>query len=63
MEVNMSVIQFEGMVLQKDRIGRIWLDDSNVFCQYGDKQLLLKEFEDPDWAEFIFKNFILSQLG
>jgi len=54
---------FEGMVLKKDRICRIWIDDCNMFCQYRDGSMLSKKFEESDWAQCIFKNFFFLNWG
>jgi len=56
-------ILLEGRVLKKQKIGRIWIENNNIFCIYEGQPMLLKEFEYPDWAEFILKNFFLPQLG
>lgn len=58
-----KAILFEGRILKKDSVGRIWRTGGSLFCFYENKSLLLGQFEDEVWAEFVLKEFLLSQLG
>lgn len=58
----MSFIHFEGKSLDRGCIGKVWRSGTSLFCFYGNKPLLLKQYEDPDWTRYVLR-FLLHQLG